>query len=129
MTRYPDNKKVVPIAALRGMADGLRAIAAEYDRVVAALDSEKADSIEALGLITGMEGLGKVCKFFGNISEGYCNRIAAQSVGEIAGATAELNRKIFRIKDSAASSQKDDELPPGTDQGETVVRKRKRAKK
>jgi hypothetical protein len=98
-TANPENKKTVSVIAMRNMALGLKKIAAEYERIAAALEAENADFVEAIGLKTGMDGLAKVCKFCGNVQEGYSARDAAESVSEIAGASAELHRFIFRIKD------------------------------
>lgn len=110
--RHSEKKTSITIIAAQNMAKGLRAIAAEYERLAAAMDKEKQAEVEAAGLISGMQGLVKVSTYCGNIQEAFCVNKSLEVVAAIRGASAAMKTQIHRLKDEVVPPKKSEPVPP-----------------
>lgn len=110
--RHSEKKTFVTVKAARNMAKGLRAIAAEYERLAEAMDQEHQSEVEAAGLISGMQGLVKVSAYCGNIQDAFLVNKSLEVVAEISGAGAALKAQIHRLKEEVLPSKKDEPKTP-----------------
>lgn len=125
MSRYPDRKNEVTPHALRTYAGFLRKLADTHDMLSDWMEKSGSPIVMTKNLTSGLGGLVSLSKFLGAVVAAHCENEAAQGVGEIEGASAELRRLAKRLK-SENDNRKIADVPESRS---VLVKKLKKAAK